>query len=206
MKTKIFYIVRGEAFRSKANFLDIVEIFQVFKHENPILAREKAFEFYRTYIDLFLLSKDKRYISQKETELELQDFFNSYENKKSEIFGQVVPRDSNMGIAVYYAMSDKPVHKTSCGTEYFEDEKIIHSISKKVEDFDMQEICFNNLVSELKIYYNNKYAVKNYLRRFDLTALYDNPHYKFILKTPVDFYDLAIYNYFRDTPFKNESK
>lgn len=61
-------------FRTVANELNPVEVNEIFKNENPIIAREQAFNFYQDYIDVLLESKGKSYISHEETEKELQDF------------------------------------------------------------------------------------------------------------------------------------
>lgn len=206
MKTKIFYIVRGETFRSRENHSDIVEIFKVFKNDNPIIAREKAFEHYQTYIDLFLLSKNRFYINHELAIKRLQDFFNSYNEQNSNILGQKISSDTNMGISVYYSTYPKPIHKTTEGIEYFKDEKIIHNINKKIQDFDMQEICFCNLLNEAKIYKANKYPVNNNLVRYDVAALYEQPCYKHILNTPINFIDLFIFNSFRTCKSNRKSK
>lgn len=59
---KIFYIIRGEVYRSKGNTENPIEIYEEFREVEPIIARDKVFSYYQNYIDVFLDSKRKNYI------------------------------------------------------------------------------------------------------------------------------------------------
>ena len=90
IKPEFFYQVSGRMFRTVANELNLVEVNEIFKNENPIIAREQAFNYYQDYIDVLLQSKGKSYFSHEETEKELQDFFNSYKKKNVKIAGESI--------------------------------------------------------------------------------------------------------------------
>lgn len=81
MKSKIFYHLKGTMFRSKKNETNLIEINEIFEDENPIIAREKAFNAYQNYIDVFLQAKEKEYISYEQTVIELKDFTSSYKRE-----------------------------------------------------------------------------------------------------------------------------
>lgn len=56
MSAKFFYQVQGTMFRSKGNENDLIEVNEIFKEENPIIARVKAFNHFQSYIEVFLES------------------------------------------------------------------------------------------------------------------------------------------------------
>ena len=75
-------------FRSRGNDTNLIEVNEIFKDDNPIIAREKAFKCFQNYIDVFLDSKGLQYISHEETERVLHDFFNSHEKKYFKLEGK----------------------------------------------------------------------------------------------------------------------
>ena len=81
------------------------------KDENPIVGREKAFRVYQNYIDVFLESKGKSYVSHEETEIVLKDFVSSYRRDFARIGGQAIGDmeidfDYDKGMNIFLVMAD----------------------------------------------------------------------------------------------------
>ncbi|HEY8660071.1 MAG TPA: ATP-binding protein [Hanamia sp.] len=75
MKAAFHYLVKAKVIRkTEGNELDFEEINKKFENENPIIAREEAFGFYQSWIDILLQSKNKEYISDKEARKDLISF------------------------------------------------------------------------------------------------------------------------------------
>lgn len=75
MAAAFHYIVKSKLIRTKKdNKYEFLEFEDKFIEEEPILAREKAFNHYQNYIDVLLQSKGKSYISHNCTKEELKSF------------------------------------------------------------------------------------------------------------------------------------
>lgn len=105
MKAAFHYLVKAKLIRKKSNNeLDFEEISKIFETENPIIAREEAFDYFQTCIDILLQHKGKEYISDKETRKELVSFFET-ETSKLQIGEKEIlftPDSLGNGIGVYF--------------------------------------------------------------------------------------------------------
>lgn len=183
MKQILFYIVRGGVYRSKGKTEDTIEFYEEFKNDSPIIAREKAFRFYQNYIDVFLESKEKEYISYEQSEEDLEDFFNSFQKKYS-VLGEL-ETDLGVGIEISFVHSNKVIHTFKDGMVIYEGEEIIHGINKNYRDF--KEIYFENLKAEFTIYVKNNYDMKNYMKGYNIAGLFEDKNFAHVLETPIDF-------------------
>ncbi|MGN6297575.1 MAG: hypothetical protein ACTHM7_12390 [Ginsengibacter sp.] len=60
MKAAFHYLVKAKLIRKKGdNELDFEEISKTFEDENPIIAREEAFDYFQNLIDILLQHKGK---------------------------------------------------------------------------------------------------------------------------------------------------
>lgn len=179
----IFYIIRGEVYRPKGITENPIEIYEEFKDENPIIARTKVFNFYQNYIDVFLDSKDKKYISHEQAELDLQDFFNSFQEKYS-VIGEI---DADFGICIQisFVFDDTVVHTLKSGIKIYEGEEVIHGMHKNNED--LKEIYFKNLRLEYSMYQKNGYKTNGQLKAYNVAGLFEDKELEYILETPIDF-------------------
>ncbi|MEI8203614.1 MAG: hypothetical protein WCH34_11410 [Bacteroidota bacterium] len=188
MNPPFFYQVNGTVFRTKCNETNLIEIDEIFKDNNPILARERAFNCYQNYIDVFLESKEKAYKSHDETVVVLQDFFNSYK-KGTTIFGDEINNeidvDYDKRLDIYLVMSDSKVVTNDLGENIFIDKHLIHSISRQFTDIKIH--LYHGLRVELFYYDAFGYDYKNYKREFIISGLFDDPLIKSVLETPIDF-------------------
>lgn len=183
----IFYIVSGEVYRSKGNTDNPIEIHEEFRDVQPIVAREKAFSYYQNYIDVFLESKEKIYISHEQAENDLQEFFNSFQEKYS-FFGKI---DADFGICIQISLVyDETVILTlKDGLKIYEGQEVIHGIHKNGED--LREIYFKNLKFEYSLYQKYEYDTKGYSKPYNVAGLFEDKVYEFILETPID-YDIML--------------
>lgn len=182
----IFYLIRGGAYRSKGNTENPIEIYEEFKDNNPILARERAFRFYQNYIDVFLESKGKNYISHEQAEIDLHDFFNSFQKKYS-IWGEI---DADFGVCIQisFVHDDTVIHTLKNGIQIYEGEDVIHGIDKKNED--LSGIYFENLKLEYSIFEKNGFEMLNYKKGYDVSGLFEDEVIEFILETPMDYHNV----------------
>ena len=57
MKAKFFYLVTGSMFRYKKDETNLIIVDEVFIDDIPIIARENAFNYFQSYIDVLLESR-----------------------------------------------------------------------------------------------------------------------------------------------------
>jgi hypothetical protein len=194
MKPKIFYQLKGTMFRSKENETDLVEINEIFKDENPIIARENAFKTYQNYIDVFLQANNKEYISYEQTVIELQDFTNSYKREYWKIGNEIIDEinlDFDKGLNLYMVYENSPIYQTVEGEKIYENKLLIHFIENKLSDLVWNVL--DNLFEEFKVYELNKYNFKNYKVEIETADPFSNEsNIKDYLETPIDFYRIQI--------------
>ena len=190
MPPKFFYYIRGTMFRSKGNENNLVEVSEVFKDDNPIAAREKAFRVYQNYIDVFLDSKGKSYVSHEETEKVLMDFVSSYRRNFVKIGGQAIEEmeidvDYDKGMNIFLVMAESPTLTTREGELYFEDKRLIHYIGNGFMDFKAE--VFKSLCFEYSLYQKYGYDMMDYKCDYNTSGSPKKLTMMSILDTPVDF-------------------
>ena len=194
MKSKILYQLKGTMFRSKKNETNLIEINELFEDENPIVAREKVFNAYQSYIDVFLQGKDKEYISYEQTVIELQDFTSSYKREFLKIGNEIIDEidvDFDKGLSIYMVYENSPTFVTLEGEKIYENKLLIHFIESKLTDLVWNAL--DNLFKEFEVYEQNKYAFKNYKTEIETADLFSNEtNVKEYLRTPIDFYRILI--------------
>ena len=164
MKNLPFYQVRGTLFRTKQSDENPVIINEIFKDEQPIIAREKAFKCYQNYIDVFAESKGIKSDSFDEYNAKLQDFTNSYSNKIAKV-GNVsigtIDVDFDKGLNVYLVLNDESFI-TKEGELIYENKKLIHSFDNNFIDFTKE--ILEALKFEYAIYTERGYSCKKFRR------------------------------------------
>ena len=179
----MFYIIRGEIYRSKSIIENPIKIYEEFRDVEPIIAREKAFSFYQNYIDVFLDSKEKNYISHEQAENDLQDFFNSFQEKYS-VFGKI---DADFGICfqLSFVFNETVVHSLKNGMKIYDAEEVIHGMHKSGKD--LKEIYFINLRLEYSLYQKNGYKTNGQSKAYNVAGLFEDKEIVYILETPINF-------------------
>jgi hypothetical protein len=155
MNTKIYYKVVGALYRFKGNESDLIEIDETFEEENPIVARENAFECYQNYIDVLLQSKGEEYISHKRTVTILRDFVKSGRTHK--LSPDLVDMD-NMSLNVYLVKKiPKVIHHDNDETDNI-DTWGIHYLDNQHEDHS--GYILKSLLYEFSLYEKKSMIVK----------------------------------------------
>ena len=190
MPPKFFYYIRGTMFRSKGSENNLVEVSEVFRDDNPIVAREKAFRVYQNYIDVLLESKGKSYVSHEETESVLKDFVSSYRRDFVKIGGQAIGDleidvDYDKGMNIFLVMADSPTLTTREGELYFEDKRLIHYIGNGFMDFKAE--VFESLSFEYSLYQKYGYDIMDYKRDYNTSGSAKKVSIRSILETPISF-------------------
>lgn len=166
MKAAFHYIVKAKIIRiTEGSELDFSEINKTFENENPIIARDEAFQFYQSWIDVLLQSKDKDYLSDRQARKDLISFIDPGKTTKLRVDEKEIEFNNDSignGIGVYF-VADQNVGNGvfNFGLVESGDEVLIHGIG----NLDMKGymidhfICF--LQSEFDYYKYFNYDTKN---------------------------------------------
>lgn len=138
-------IILSEDFNSEMEFL---EFEKEFKHENPIIARKEAFEYYQKNIEFLLETKHKKYYSDQQARTELSHFKDLDESLEfdedvdlSKIFR------NGIGVFLYHD----------------EEEDFIHGIGDRwFSTYNPDQLMYN-LEIEANLYKENNLPTGNYL-------------------------------------------
>lgn len=105
MKVPFHYLVKAKLIRkTDVNEFDFQEISKTFENHTPIIAREKAFDYFQSCIDILLQHKGKEYISEKETQKELISFIETGTSKLQIGDNEILFSEDSFGngIGVYF--------------------------------------------------------------------------------------------------------
>jgi hypothetical protein len=180
MNDKIYYKVKGTLYRSKGKETNLIEIDETFEDENPIIAREKAFGLYQSYIDVLLQSKKKDYVSHKEMVVELKDFVTS--GLKHRLLPDMVDMDAT-SLSIYMVKKVPEPFKNVFGETDYQDTWRIHYIDNQFEDWS--GYVLKSLMYEYSIYIKNGYDCKGYKVQCDTLNYFKKRSVQPILKTPL---------------------
>ncbi|MFZ4413587.1 MAG: hypothetical protein ACOYOV_10925 [Bacteroidales bacterium] len=188
MNPAFFYQVSGTMIRSKGVELNFIEVDEIYKDNNPIIARENAFNCYQNYIDVFLESKGSKYESHEETSILLQDFFNSYKKAQTKFGDEIneeIDVDYDKRLNIYMVMADSKIIINHEGEEIYEDKHLIHSINNQFTDYTTY--IYDALRLELSLYEKYGYDYKNYKKDYVVSGVFEDHIIKSVLETPIDF-------------------
>lgn len=188
MNKSFFYLVRGTLYRNSSTNPDLVEIDVVFKDENPIIAREKAFDFYQNYVDVFLENTGKESGSHQQNICHLRDFLKSENQSVFKIGDEVlfdVDDDFDKGLFVFLVFDDSKKFQTLEGLTIYEEKLLIHRLTYNPTELYVD--LYNNLITEFEIYDFNKYDFKNHKVDNDKPTIYTIEGCKPYLRTPIEF-------------------
>jgi hypothetical protein len=190
MTAPFHYVVKGKLIRYiKDGIIDFIEINESIVNENPILARERAFEIYENHINVLLQGVGKSYVSDKEARKDLISFFKpDANNKQDEDFNFRASYGNGIGV---FMVIDQPI-----GAKTFEDkindEFLIHGIGQ-IGFLDDPQTLMDGLNHEYWYYEHYSYDTKDYKQTvdfYDYDGEVTDPNE--ILETPFDWtgYDL----------------
>jgi len=175
----MLYIIRGELYREKGKNKETVKIYKEFRNDNLIIAREKCFSSYQSYIDVFLQGIGKEYHSHNQTVKDFRSFINS--NKKTTKLG--LPNiELGIGISISFVSDDTIEYQNNKvkiddkieSVIIYKDEYTIHGLEND-GDNDFKNIYLENLKFEIDFYTKNNFEIRN-----ELDGLAK------VIKTPID--------------------
>jgi hypothetical protein len=166
----MLYILRGEIYREKGKTDETVNIYEEFRNENLIVAREECFSSYQSYIDVLLQGVGKEYLSHKQAERDFKNFL--YSNRKPTKLG--LPYIEN-GIGIHISIvTDETIEYQNDNVIIYKEEFCIHGLENE-DDNDLKSIYLKNLKIEIDFYKKNNFEIRN-----ELNGLAK------IIKTPID--------------------
>ena len=196
MKAAFHYIVKAKVIRQiKENEFDFEEINEKFENENPIIAREDAFHFYQSWIDVLLQHKGKEYISDKEAREDLVSFVEPGVPTKLEADEKEIEfsdKSLGNGIGVFFVPDIYVVVESSSRIEVGA-ELLIHGIGNFGRKYMIDDnICILGAEAEYYEYFNYETNNEKTEILYCFKCWYDDGYDKEraaikILKTPFDW-------------------
>jgi hypothetical protein len=188
MKNSFFYQVKGSLYRNDSENLNLVEVNQFFRNDNPILARESAFEFYQNYIDVFLENLGKSYNNHEETLFWLRNFIKnkneSYQKIGNEIMWQI-DEDFDKGLFVYLVLDEADKFETMEGETVYNNKIQIHRLDYSPNE--LYDDLYSNLKTEFELYEKQNFDMKNYKIDYDFDKSKFITELKPTLRTPIEY-------------------
>lgn len=179
MSNEIYYKVEGTLYRTKGKESNLIEIDETFEDINPIVAREKAFSHYQSYIDVLLQSYRKEYVSHEKTVGELMDFFES--GRKHKLLPDLVDMNG-ISLSIYMVKKTPEVFQSALGETDYQNKWRIHCMDNQFEDWSAY--ILKSLMHEYSIYAENGYDCKNYVVTCDTLDYFKKRSIQRILETP----------------------
>ena len=167
----MFYIVKGIAYRTKGNTDNPVEIYKEFRDENPLIAREKSFQYFQSLLDVLLEGIGKEYTTYEQAEEDLEDYLTTRKAYNKLGLPNV---ELGMGFSISFVYDETIEHQSDKITIY-KGEKAIHGLEYE-EDMDFIEIYLQNLLFEKKFYEEQGFEFEEKKEKFYQT-----------LPSPIDF-------------------
>lgn len=194
MKAAFHYAVKVKLIRYETkDDINFIDFNKVFENENPIFARQEAFEEYKEWIkDLYSgIGKSGKYVNDKQARIDLQKFttpsgkFNVQIDENKIDFGN----SFGYGIGVYFII-DQPFHQSWESEDMYDkpgDELLLHGIGTTSKYNDPLEIS-NALHIENLYYEHYNYDKSGFERRANIYD-WDKPGIDEIhfLETPFDW-------------------
>lgn len=191
MKSPFHYEIRTRFFVTVEDRI-VDEKKEVFKNEEPILAREAVFARYHSYIEVWLESLGKQYIDDITARIEMDRFLGDISDPQYETFGDEDDFMPCLGFGIgIYMIIDKPVPQISTFLE--SGILLIHGIGPGFWGFESQIYMLSD---ESQYYQHFKFKTLGYSSEviFLSESAYldeenpeEEPFILDILKTPVDW-------------------
>ena len=197
MKPKIYYIVESLFYRkdigNKLDFLlsngdlkdSIHHLKREFKDESPIIARESAFNYFQSMVDVLYDGLGAKYTTDEQARIDLQKYFNS--GNDVELMGNSqnkfkISDDLFNGLNIYMIV-DEPI----TDKKKKKNKMLIHGINyidypERVDEEITDSI--KGLIKECKYYEKYSYSTKGYFSFVVLDRI--GGRVESILKTPFD--------------------
>ena len=198
MKAGFHYVVKAKLIRYKsADEIKFLEIEEVFENETPILARDAAFSFYQSYIDVLLQGKGKIYFSDSQARNELKTFIETGTTTKIKFGDMELEFDDSEGngIGVFLIIDIPQEKKIEALSLKQGDEFLIHGIGNLIGGSDNTDYVIGDLKQEYELYQHFNYETKTkekeviYCSRDEWEEGYreNEPATYKILETPFDW-------------------
>jgi hypothetical protein len=175
MQLPIHYVVKSRLIRfTEEGEINFLEFEEKFVDEEPIRAREKAFNYFQNYVDVLLDYKEKKYDSFEQTIEDLREFYNPelienlYGNKTklNELeFGigvfAVIENNEKKSLSTNYDLHDKwPIHGFGDVDGYVsaadDDDYLIISLHAEIDAY--RKYGYSTGGKEINIIYCDKFA------------------------------------------------
>jgi len=155
MKAAFHYSVRVKLIRYESkDKIDFITHEKIFENDNPICARDKAFEEYQAWIDdLYTGMGNDKYFSDERARIDLQRFISVRDKSKFPIGELDIETGDRLelGIGVYFIVNQPYKEVNPFLADEVGDERIIHGIGTSDEFNDPLEIS-DSLNTEIMYY------------------------------------------------------
>lgn len=138
MKIRISYHLEGTLIRNKGQECDCIKVNELFRNENPLVAREKAFSKFQSYMEVFLDSIGKRYVTYEQAVADLQDFVNTYKTTVLQTPHGIIDEidtDMDKGLCMYLIEDYTNNFQTLEGETIYNNKKLLRCFDNGFTDF-----------------------------------------------------------------------
>lgn len=193
MKHPFHYVLKVKLIRNLENHkIDFTEFEEGFYDENPLIARDKAFSLYQSYIDVFLEAKNINYETDRQARVALKPYI----KPESDIYigGQIVDFENSIepGIGIFL-VDDLYVPNESSGMAF--KEIFIHGMGYIHFVANDPTFLIHHLVDEYEFYERNNIDTSSkevnvvFCDRYEWEEGYrdDEPSNYTVLRTPFDW-------------------
>lgn len=181
MTPNFHYRISGQMLRTRRNRTNPVVINKEFFDHHPIVARQKAFDAFHSYIDVFLSYYDIPYTSFEGAIESLKQHLSLGKDEYARVGEWIIDKidaDFDLGIDLYLVTNNNRYYVTLEGGKIFEEEILLHRFSADFKDFT--NVLFDNLSTEFLWYKENGFDFG------DNQDIYEALDIS-ILKSPVNF-------------------
>lgn len=182
-----FYLLQGTIFRSQENLNDLIEINEVFYHENLINARQQAFQKFQSYLDVFLDSLGHPYQSYEDAIEILADFVNSYrlQYAANRIELGRVDVDFDKGMFLYLVTDPTDTYTTKEGSLIYKQKYLLHFFNNNFDDY--WQAVLNDLMDEFQFFKTHQIDLGNQSYKINTAKYFKEKKIVDILPSPIDF-------------------
>jgi len=150
---KPIYHLKGILFRQKRQKQNLIIVNELFKDKDLIEARKKAFCKFRSYLEVFLESLDKSYLSHEQATVDLQDFVCSHTTTVVKTHHKItdeIDTDYDKGLCLYLIEDENDSFQTQEGETVYNKSHLLLCFDNRFTE--LEEYIKHGLEQEMKLY------------------------------------------------------
>ncbi len=170
----MLYILMVNLYRTKNSTENEIDFYEEFRDDDIFEARRRCFIKFKSFIDVMLMPKGKKYISHEQAKRDLRDFI-YLDNPVNKLGLPII--ENGMGLSIVFVYDDEVefVSKDESIT-FYKKGITIHGINNET-NYNFDNLYLKNLKKEYKIYLINNLQVPENMKDRRLR----------IIRTPINY-------------------